>query len=187
MTDWSGSLAFPKFNASLGLLKQIDLVLNGTIRTTLTITNSSPSASRGRVMAEVMMTVLDPENLLASTGPQLDLFISTYNYNLAAGKTISSGLLTSSGSYNEQFTDPNLLTEFTGSGNIFLSANTLSETWASNSGGNTSVFQASSAELTGMITYHYENVVPEPVTACLIGIGLCALGQYVRRRTRTVN
>ena len=60
LTDWTGSLSFPKFNSALGTLEDVQLDLSGGFTTTLTVTNDSLAGSSGSAKTEVQLTVQDP-------------------------------------------------------------------------------------------------------------------------------
>ena len=80
LTDWTGTLSFPKFNPGLGILTQVQLDLNGAMSTILTITNDSPAGSSGVAKTELMMTVQDAGNNL--NAPEIDLLSPGYIYTL---------------------------------------------------------------------------------------------------------
>jgi hypothetical protein len=167
LTDWNGTLAFAKFNPSLGVLTKVQIDLAGSMSTVLTVTNSSQSGSQGNARTEMQISVQDSGGYLSV--PQLDLISSSFTYNLSGGQSLTSGTLSKSGSSSEQYTAPAILTEFTGSGNILLSASTFTQTLLANTGGNTSASQVTNSQLSGSVTYYY-NPVPEPATISLLSI-----------------
>jgi hypothetical protein len=179
LTDWAKTLSFPKFDSSLGTLVAVDLYVRGDISTVLTVHNSSPTGSTGHANTHLQVSVQDAgDNLLA---PQIDILSPSYNYNLAAGQSVTSGTLTKYGTSTDQYTDSAVLAEFTGPGTILLSASTFTETALFNTGGNTDASQVTQAKLTGTVTYHY-NATPEPSTLVLFAIGTVSLLAYVWRR-----
>jgi hypothetical protein len=170
-TDWTDSLSFPQFNSGLGILNSVTIDLSGSMNTVLTVTNNSAEASTGTAKTELQMTVQDSGgNLIV---PQIDLFSAPYSYSLGAGGSVTSGILTKNGTSSDTYTLAAVLAEFTGPGSIVLDASTLTETWLTNTGGNTFASQSTSAELTGTVTYNY--TVPEPMTISLMSIGGLAL------------
>ncbi len=174
LTDWVDTLAFQKFNPSLGTLNSVKLDLSGSLSTVLTITNSSPSGSNGTAQTEVQMTVQDAGgNLIA---PQIDLISPIYVYNLGAGQFMTSGTIIKSGNSSDTYTSSAVRSAFTGTGNIVLDASTFTQTLLANTGGNTAADQVTSAQLTGSVTYNY---VPEPATISLLVLGGLAV---IRRR-----
>jgi hypothetical protein len=181
LTDWTGSLTFPKFDSSLGILTQVDMSLSGGIQTVLTVTNTSPEVSSGTARTEVQMTIQDAGGNLNT--PQLDLLSPNYTYSLGSGQSVTSGTLTKSGNSNDSYTLAAVLAEFTGPGTIVLPASTFTQTWLTNLGGSTYASQATSASLTGTVTYHYTTVAtPEPTSLLLLAVGLGALGLVSRRK-----
>jgi hypothetical protein len=170
LTDWSSSLQFPKFNSALGNLTKVQIDLTGSMTTVLTVTNvSSTLPSSGNAKTETQMTVQDSGGNL--NVPEIDLLSSAFIFsNLGVGQTVISGNLTKSGSSSDQYTAAAVLAEFTGPGTIVLPAGTFTQTWLTNTGGNTLASQVTSAQLTGTVTYFYEQV-PEPATMLLLGLG----------------
>ena len=179
LTDWSGTILFPQFNSGLGTLTSVELDLSAAFTTTLTVSNNSLSASSGTVKTEVQLTVQDGG--LNLTAPELDLVGPIFSYSLSAGDGVTSGLLSKSGSSSDVYTSAPVLTEFTGFGNISLSASTFTQTLLANTGGNTAASQITDASLTGDVIYTYSEV-PEPSTFALIGLGLAALPMFRRKR-----
>jgi PEP-CTERM motif len=179
LTDWSGSLSFPQFQPSLGILTMVQLDLQGGMQTVLTVDNTGAQSSSGDAKTEVAFTVQDlGGNLIA---PEIDFFSPAYNFNLAAGDSTSSGTLTQNSAGSDQYTAAAVLNEFIGTGSIVLSASTYTTTWIGYTGGNTLAAQATSASLTGQVTYYYESdPVPEPVSLAFFGLG--GLVFWLRRR-----
>jgi PEP-CTERM motif-containing protein len=171
LTDWTDSLSFQQFDSSLGILNSVTIDLSGSMSTVLTITNNSPEASSGTAKTELQMTVQDSGgNLIV---PQINLFSSPYSYSLSAGGSVTSGTLSKNGTSSDTYTLAAVLAEFTGPGSIVLDASTFTQTWQTNTGGNTFVNQITDAELTGTVTYNY--TVPEPATMSLLSLGGLAL------------
>lgn len=183
LTDWTGSLTFPLFDKNLGTLLSMELDLNASFTTQLTVTNSSPSGSSGTARTEVQVTVQSPLNHLSV--PEIDLLSPSYSYNLAANTSVVSNVLTKSGMSSDLYTVAAVLNEFSavGGGTIVLPASTFTQTVLSNTGGNTAASQVTNAGLTGTITYHYV-ATPEPSTFALLGIGAFGLLANAWRRRR---
>lgn len=175
LTDWTGNLSFSQFNPSLGTLTSVELQLSSGLTTTLTVTNNGDSLSNGNVKTELQVTVLDPGNHISAT-PQIDTLSPSYVYSLAAGGSVTSGLLTKTGTGDNTYTLASLLAEFTGVGNISLAASTFTQTLLANSGGNTGSSQVTNASLTGEVIYTYTPApVPLPSAILLLGPGLVGL------------
>ncbi len=178
-TDWSTDFFYPQFNPTLGTLTSVAFNVSGSFSTQITVTNSSDSSSSGTAKTEVQLTINDPGGNLVQ--PSLDLFSPSFGYSLGAGGNAVSGALTQSGSFNNSYTLPVVLGEVTGNGLFFTPAFTFTQTLLSNTGGNTTASQLTSASLSGTVTYTY-NPVPEPGTLVLFGIGALGLLAYGRGR-----
>lgn len=175
LTDWSSSLVFPKFDSSLGTLTSVQFDLSSGMSTVLTVDNTAPSGTSGWAKTEVILTVQDPNGYFGS--PQLDFMSPQFNFTLDANATVTSGTLTKTSSGSWTYSDAGTLAEFTGSGNISLSADTLTYAVISYTGGNAAAVQVTNAQATGTIRYFYD--VPEPATMSLLTLGGLAM---LRRR-----
>ena len=175
LTDWSSSLVFPKFDSSLGTLTSVQFDLSSGMSTVLTVHNTAPSGSSGWAKTEVILTVQDPNGYFGS--PQIDYLSPQYNFALGAGQEVTSGTLTKTSSDSWTYSDAGTLAEFTGSGNINISAFTNTYAVISYTGGNSDAVQVTNAQANGKITYFYD--VPEPATMSLLTLGGLAM---LRRR-----
>ncbi len=178
-TDWvvGQTLAFPQFNPALGTLLSVEIKIDGTVNSVLTISNDSESPSSGNCLTQVTFTVQDSGGNLDANVP--DIYTSKYNYLLDGGQSTTSGLITGTGSHTKTYTNPAVLAEFTGSGSTLLNVTTFTQTLLANTGGNTAASQVTQASVTGTVTYNYE--VPEPAT---IGLLISGLLGFVRRGFR---
>jgi hypothetical protein len=185
LTDWTRSLSFPQFNPSLGTLTGVEIDLAGHMTTTVTVTENDGALSYGNAKTELQMTVQDVGGNLSGT-PQIDMIGPEFYYSLNAGGSVTSGLLTKSGSSSDLYTSAPILAEFTGTGSFALRASTFTQTLLANTGGNTNAGQVTNASLTGLVTYYYTTAppVPEPVTMFGVLLGVGALGRYWSRKHR---
>ena len=180
LTDWTHALELPKFDASLGTLNSIDLILSGSTNSVLTVTNYGSKVAKGSTHSTVTLSITDPQSLL-----NLDLNIASSDFkfsNLASGASQTSNILLGSGSAQASYTSQNILDEFTGTGTISLPTSTETETSLTYSGGNTLASQATNASAFAKVIYHY-SAVPEPssIIALLTG-GVGLLGLLRRRK-----
>jgi hypothetical protein len=186
LTDWTSSLAFQQFNPSYGTLQSVELDLRSGLQTTLTISNLPGAGSAtGNAKTEVQVSVVDSGNYITDQ-PQIDFNSPAYAYTgLAAGDSTTSGLLTKTGTSSSVYTLASLLAEFTGAGNISLTASTFTQTLLANTGGNTSASQVTNAGLTGDVIYTYTPPasVPLPSALLLLGPGLIGLVGLRKRYT----
>jgi hypothetical protein len=116
--------------------------------------------------------------------PAIDMNGPSFAYSLNPGDSTTSGVLTKSGSSTGIYTNPAILTEFTGTGVFSLDAGTFTETALFSTGGNTESEQVTEAGLTGSVTYEYDSAVPEPVTMVSALLAAGGVGGYVRHRTK---
>jgi len=183
LTDWTGTLAFQKFNSALGTLTGVDIAITGNMQTVLTVTNTSPSGSTGTAKTELQMSLVDPGGYMSGDNPLLDFFSPNYSFNLGPNQSVTSGTLTKSASATWSSTAGNVLSEFTGPGNIVLNGSTYTQTWVAYNGGNAAATQVTQGSLTGNITYYYNPVqTPEPSGLVLLGSALAGLVTLVKRR-----
>ncbi|MDP9054608.1 MAG: PEP-CTERM sorting domain-containing protein [Acidobacteriota bacterium] len=202
-TDWgvnpvpSKALIFQGFNSGLGTLNSVELILNGTFQTTITITNLAEVGNlslNGGVTTESDMTIQDPLNLLpdsnSNTGQDVSIFSTVYNPNngiVGAGVTYTSGLLTGSQSTDSTYTAANILNEFTTSGPITFTASTFTTSNYTIGTGNYTISQATKDALSGQVIYNYTAAstasTPEPATMVLMVSALVGLG-FFRSKSR---
>jgi hypothetical protein len=184
-TDLSGTLVLPQFDPTLGILTAVHLDLSTTFITSLTVQNNSLSSSTGTAKTQVQFTVQDMDNNF--TVPAMDLLSPGFGYRLAAGQSVDSGELTKSSSVSQVYTLASVLAEFTGTGDIGLSANTATLAFRANTGGNTFSTQVTEASLTCDVVYTYTaTVIPEPASLGLaFGLPALVLGALPRLRRKS--
>ncbi len=184
LTDWTASLAFPRFDSSLGTLTSVTLGLSSSIQVVMTVTNSAPEASSGTARTEVQFTVQDVGGNLIT--PEIDSSTPSFAYDLGPGSSVTSGTVTKTGTSTDVYTSAAILAEFTGPGIIILPASTFTQIWLTNAGGQTFATQVTNGRLTGTVTYEYtlagETGVPEPSTMLLFGSALIGLAVLLRTR-----
>ena len=146
--------------------------------------------SRGWVSTEVQFAVNDSGNNLNAVAldinPMSSSTVKFFYSNLAPGNSVSGSPVQNpmNASQSGLYTAAPVLAEFTGGGNIDLSASSSTLTWFGYTGGNISATQVSYASLDGSVTYDYTPAVaaiPEPATlVSLSGLGFLALGRVFK-------
>jgi len=200
LTDFNDTLAFAQFNPLLGTLESVTFDINGSLTTTLTVTNSDIGgvASQGTATTELQISVEDADNSLGFSNetlppppfgnPLLTLLSNPFGYNLAPDTSTTSGPLSKSADSGPLvFTSAAVLGEFTGTGSEDLNAVTLTQTLLSNTGGNTTATQVTDASVSGTVTYTYlaaSTGTPEPATFALFSGALLAIGLYRKKAVR---
>lgn len=181
VTDWSGTLIFPKFDGSLGTLTDVELEVAAPAQTQLTMSNVGSSASSGTIDSNIEVSVIDPDGYWAAENPMVDAELGPFQYSLASGAAITMSVYSTTASGSIADSGAQILSEFTGSGTISLNANTLTQTEVANTGGNFDLSQSTTAGLTGTITYFFTGspaVVPAP--AIIGSCGACLMIAAVR-------
>jgi hypothetical protein len=184
LTDWSGSLLFQQFDASLGTLNSVTIRLDTGFGTTLTVQNNSPRGSSGSVRTEFMLTPSDARFL----GSALDIMTPSQGYVLGAGGTLAMPEMNLTGSSVVAYNAAGILADFTGSGDFAIDLSTLTQTVLTSTGGNTAASQVTDAFATGTVTYEYFSAVPEPAAYGLFaGVGLLGLLIISRRHGKAIS
>jgi len=206
LTEFNANVSFPMFDSSLGTLTQVTVALSTTAQTVITFTNHGLTASNGGGYAELQLGVNDrvPPNSSDPTSVPLSWMPTivvvdvsspalnppapfSFNFTgLAAGQSIASPVLTYGGTGSTSFTDSGTMAHFIGSGDMSLPVGTLVYDWDRTSGGNTNVTDVTSADVSGTVTYQYDDAVGAPLPAVapagFLGLLLAGGVRAVRRR-----
>lgn len=208
VTDYSNakqSLAL--FNSTLGTLTSVTISGAFGFTSNLTVTNIAAGQSSGSAKVEsaaafgsdtptinaVIQNLLDTIGSAtvgsATINPAaFDLYGTTQTYSLAAGGTVK--LMSNVSTHtNGPITDTNAADlsafEAAGGGMFNVLFSTATGTNLSNTGGNTSASQVTTATGTVKIVYTYNTKptnTPEPATLALIGSGVLGIAATRRRR-----
>ncbi|MFA5291566.1 MAG: PEP-CTERM sorting domain-containing protein [Phycisphaerae bacterium] len=179
-TDWPAtpdatSLAFQKFDSSLGELTKVIFRLNGFMNTEITVTNNGGTSSSGDAHTRLRIYVGYPTvefPTLSLGAPQIDISSDDFFFtNLAPGNSVKGTFEDIYFLATKQYTAANILAAFTGSGIITLDADTLTLISLSYDGGNTIAAQATKASIDSACVSYIYTPVPEPATIFLLTIG----------------
>ncbi len=187
-TDWSGSLAFPKFDVRGATLDSVTFSFSETLSTTLNFNNYA-NGDRAFAVADVtsQLTTDDSSFIVPGSLPSTSLHVATPitpkgSSSSAASSTTQTTTLT--------FDSPSLLAQWVGPGNFVVPIETESDFSITAYGGNNSTGLDTTAGATGSVTYNYHKgpqgntAVPEPSSYALtIGSTLVGFGM-VRRLSR---
>jgi len=179
-TAWSSTLAFAKFNPTLGHLSEIDFYVSSTMDSRFTVSNLGAGNETSTVYDEITLSITDPANAFAADAPQIDKYFpspSHYSVTLNPGQSATSSVYKTTANNFLTYTSADVFDEFTGFGTISLNATAASQWWGSSTGDAT-ITELSHAGATGYVTYIY--TVPEPGSVALAGLGCLAF--YYRRR-----
>ncbi len=208
-TDIAGyNFSLQKFDSSLGTLNSFVLQITENVHSAYTITaNSTSMAVYGLTDYSSALTL--PGNG-GNSGGNYNLLVSDKIVKTITFATLTTGQVTvapiassgaiqgqsvaSGGSGTGTVTDSTLLADFTGGASSFINLgfSTNTSTGIQFTGGNDSINQVTSVDVTGSIVYNYTLApppappgpvgVPEPMTAAVLMAGLAGLAGIRRRR-----
>ena len=174
-TNWNGTLIIPRFNATLGTLTKVSLVLSLSMTSSISIENTGVDPSSGHASTELTLSVSNVTAGINVLPPYTAYNSATFYFSgLLSNTTTSSGPLYGTAiDVNKDYTGSsqlNAFTTFTGPDNITLDTAAVTAV-SSVIGGSFTADQSSQANLTGYVTYTYN--VPEPACLGALAAGLC--------------
>jgi hypothetical protein len=194
-TDILAALEVPKFDLSLGTLLSVQITVLASADTQITVQNDGTpdefgrSDSDGDVQTSITYYLADPSHVL-SGDPLGAIYVpdTPQSYTLAANESETlakesvDGLILADNIYNNA-SNPGILSEFAGSGNLTLTLTTFTQTVLGNDGGNTSASEITNAGADVTVVYTYEPI-PEPSTWAMLagGLGVLILASFFAAR-----
>ena len=188
MTDWTNSVSITRFNPTLGALQSMSVALASQISTVDFATNATVAApSHGYLETVFSINADDSCNLFGNGSGDVSLDSYTgaiFRYSLAAGVGTNSPAINASDTvFNTGITDGSTLAGFTGSSPVNYVFWTDTSTLANNTGGNTTMGEASTAATQLVVTYEFTPApTPEPAGLLLSGLAMLFPFRNWRRR-----
>jgi hypothetical protein len=198
LTDWiNRSFSFNLFNSNLGTLTKVFFTSEFGATSALVITNGGGSVSSGSAfMTSVLTLSTGSSNINTALGTTLSNSITgaSSTYSLAIkGHTTAESDAEANDKVKSLTTNPSLsYFEAAGPSTMTMLANTVTQTFVGNTGGNTSASQVTNAFGFFSVEYTYDDStatppgtpVPEPFSIAILGIGMLGLAGAVRRKFR---
>jgi hypothetical protein len=163
-TNWTQSQQLAQFNPSLGHLTSIDIVNHGTIESHIRVENQDQSAATVNAQASgtlalsgpgLSVTPLSSTQLAPTDATQsfhAQAFDGNTDYTGASGHDF--GTRTASGTQSVTITDPAVLAQYTGTGNVTFTA-TANATSSASGPGNLQSLINSTAGAQVTVRYHF--------------------------------
>lgn len=154
---WDSSITFPLFNSSLGNLALVAVTLTATSTSSFSAYNPSSQQAIGSFCDSVGITgTLNGTTLASAYFNSPDNSCSQASYSLAQGQTWISPLYSRSFVNSMTFTDPTIVSQFSGQGNLTIPLVSESGLWNYVQKGNVQGTNSSvTIGCTGNIAYYY--------------------------------
>lgn len=187
----TGALGF--FNSNLGVLTGVQFNAFGEGSTTITLLNSAAQTQTVSAESTVLLNFFSSDltlgGIFAPNNPFLTLsFGAGVSYSIASGELFSTGLLNDTDSRLLDSSQYNglLSLQTVGDGTFDVTCRSISQLSVSGGGGNILAGQSTMAGCGAEIIYSYDatpsvNVIPEPGSLALLGLGFVGLMTYRRK------
>jgi hypothetical protein len=173
-TDWTASLAFPKFNTALGTLEQATITIDAVLASDLSFENKLDSKTQ-TIAYGYYLDLSTSEPKFSNLGINYNtgfVFSNTLAKKPLPGYSVNVSINNPS-AVSHVYTDAATLNLLKGSGNYDMEFNASAAVLLGNLGGNFKFEQTTTASVSGKIVYQY-TPVPEPSTY-IAGLGALAL------------
>src|SRR5208337_1518755 len=171
-TELNAMIVCPQFNG-VGL-ESVQITVSGGITGSITLTNnaSSTESTTGTTSSDFSVGALAGFSFV---NPIFTAMYTTGLQSLSPGQSKTFSGMVGTGSA-DLGTDTTVLAPYIGAGTFNIDVSTLTGLTVSGGGGQIGASQSTNANATAEVTYTATTSTPEPVTASLIGLGLCGLG-----------
>jgi len=180
------------FDSSLGMLTDVELMIEGAFTTSITLSNNS-AVDAQTVKADGSVNLFFTSTIgalnAAFASPALILFATTGFTDIPTGTSQSFGPLSDSKSATLNAALDAFIASFAsaGGGTFNIGCNSISGLALTGGGGNISADQTTTAGCGASITYTYSATpppgIPEPASLALVGMALAAAGVASRRKS----
>lgn len=181
----SKAFSIDTFNTNLGTLTKVTVTLSGSnVSTYIKLINNVGTVDSGNAYSDVTLSLT---GISSTTLPSLLVTTGTTPFTAPANGTVYVTTSATSGSATADYSDGLILSDFSseGDGTLQLTLSGEVTSRGKRSEYTTELTDTATGDVKVTVTYTY-TTVPEPSTWAMIvgGIGMLALGQRMRRRSR---
>ena len=180
-TELSNSIVCPQFSG-VGL-QSVQITVSGDITGSIMLMNNATTteSTQGTTSSDFS---IGPLAGFSFGAPIFTAMYTTGPQSLTAGQSQTFSGLKGSG-MKDLGTDTAVLAPYMGAGSFTIDVSTLTSLVITGGGGHIGSSQSTSADATAVVTYTAGTSTPEPLTASLIGLGLCGLGLLQAKKFRS--